>query len=124
MKIELQENPLLWDPCHLLTIDDSEKPKRKSTSSNRIRGHFMCYQCGRSYIRKDSLQRHLNYECGKEPQFQCPFCPQKCKRKAHQMRHIIRQHKDKVGLLEENNPEMFRKTTKTDRRSECSEGMG
>ncbi|XP_044747977.1 longitudinals lacking protein, isoforms A/B/D/L isoform X10 [Coccinella septempunctata] len=97
---------------HQVVLDfDQEKPKRKPTSSNsRIRGNFECLQCGRHYIRKDSLQRHLTYECGKEPQFQCPFCPQRCKRKAHQMRHIIRQHKDKVGLVKENNPGMFKKT--------------
>lgn len=80
-----------------------EKPKKKW---NRIKGHFVCPNCSRSYIRKDSLQRHLTYECGKEPQFQCPFCPQKCKRKAHQIRHIRRQHKDKIGIMEENNPEL------------------
>jgi uncharacterized C2H2 Zn-finger protein len=48
----------------------------------------------------------LTYECGKEPQFQCPFCPQKCKRKAHRIRHITRAHKDKIGILEENNPDL------------------
>lgn len=66
-------------------------------------------------MRKDSLQRHLNYECGKEPQFQCPFCPQRTKRKAHQIRHVRRQHKDKIGLLEENNPELFKNGGKLDR---------
>ncbi|XP_065162277.1 longitudinals lacking protein, isoforms A/B/D/L isoform X4 [Atheta coriaria] len=81
----------------------ADKPPKKQVY-NRIRGNFKCSQCDRTYIRKDSLQRHLNYECGKEPQFQCPFCPQKCKRKSHQIRHIKRQHKDKIGILEENNP--------------------
>ncbi|EFN68026.1 Longitudinals lacking protein, isoforms A/B/D/L, partial [Camponotus floridanus] len=54
---------------------------------------FTCTRCGRSYMRKDSLQRHIHWECGKEPQFQCPFCPQRCKRKAHWLRHMRRQHK-------------------------------
>lgn len=94
---------------------NSRKGKRKPTPAhNRIRGNFECYQCGRCYIRKDSLQRHLTYECGKEPQFQCPFCPQKCKRKAHQIRHIHRQHKDKIGILEENNPDLFIKRERFD----------
>ncbi|XP_076383069.1 longitudinals lacking protein, isoforms A/B/D/L-like [Megalopta genalis] len=51
-------------------------------------------------MRKDSLQRHVHWECGKEPQFQCPFCPQRCKRKAHWLRHIRRQHIDKMGDME------------------------
>ncbi|CAH1367270.1 longitudinals lacking protein, isoforms H/M/V isoform X6 [Tenebrio molitor] len=109
VKIELKEEEQavnLLNPWFVWS-DDDKKPKRKSTpSSNRIRGHFACEQCGRSYIRKDSLQRHLTYECGKEPQFQCPFCPQKCKRKAHRIRHITRAHKDKIGILEENNPDL------------------
>ncbi|XP_047360931.1 longitudinals lacking protein, isoforms A/B/D/L-like isoform X11 [Vespa velutina] len=63
-------------------------------------GQFACNRCGRSYMRKDSLQRHTHWECGKEPQFHCPFCPQRCKRKAHWLRHIRRQHFEKIGDME------------------------
>ncbi|XP_046396285.1 longitudinals lacking protein, isoforms N/O/W/X/Y-like [Ischnura elegans] len=63
-----------------------------------IDGLYSCEQCGRTYKRKDSLRRHLQWECGKEPQFQCPFCPQRSKRKAHQIRHIRRLHKDTLLL--------------------------
>lgn len=93
-------------PFPLLLNQSLDKPKKKV---NRIRGDFRCPQCERTYIRKDSLQRHLTYECGKEPMFQCPFCPQKCKRKGHQIRHVKRRHKDKIGILEENNPDLLLK---------------
>lgn len=106
IKVDLQEE--IPFPLNLL-IPLEEKPKKRI---NRIRGDFPCPQCDRHYIRKDSLQRHLTYECGKEPMFQCPFCPQKCKRKGHQIRHVRRRHKDKIGLLEENNPDLFIRTTK------------
>lgn len=76
---------------------ESSSPKKTPT---RARGVFPCDRCGRSYVRKDSLQRHLKYECGKEPTFQCPFCPQRCKRKAHQIRHIRRQHSDMINVIE------------------------
>ncbi|GJQ68595.1 hypothetical protein Trydic_g17145 [Trypoxylus dichotomus] len=102
VKIELTEVKI--DNWQGWTAENETKPKK--TTYNRIKGNFICIQCSRMYVRKDSLQRHLTYECGKEPQFQCPFCPQKCKRKTHQMRHIQRQHKDKIGLLEENNPDI------------------
>ncbi|XP_018310302.1 longitudinals lacking protein isoform X9 [Mycetomoellerius zeteki] len=65
---------------------------------NKPLGQFACARCGRSYRRKDSLQRHEHWECGKEPQFKCPYCPQRCKRKAHWQRHIRRQHQDKVDM--------------------------
>lgn len=71
--------------------------KKKTT---RARGMFPCERCGRSYIRKDSLRRHLQWECGKEPTFECPFCPQRCKRKAHQIRHIRRQHSDMIDVVD------------------------
>lgn len=63
-------------------------------------GMFPCDQCGRSYVRKDSLRRHLQWECGKEPAFQCPFCPQRCKRKAYQIRHIRRHHGDLIDFVD------------------------
>ncbi|KAF2905477.1 hypothetical protein ILUMI_00697 [Ignelater luminosus] len=113
MKIELTEGDAKAIWLHDAITSNSVKGEscrskaKPSSSTNRKRGHFECLQCGRSYGRKDSLQRHLMYECGKEPQFQCPFCPQKFKRKTHQVRHIKRQHKDKIGLLEENNPDLF-----------------
>ncbi|XP_014607717.1 PREDICTED: longitudinals lacking protein, isoforms F/I/K/T-like isoform X7 [Polistes canadensis] len=64
-------------------------------------GRFYCNQCGRSYVRKDSLQRHMHWECGKDPQFQCTYCSQRFKRKAHWVRHVKRQHCEKIGDLEQ-----------------------
>ncbi|XP_068976002.1 zinc finger protein 480-like [Bombus flavifrons] len=75
-------------------------PKAYNYVGKKPPGQFGCSRCGRSYMRKDSLQRHVHWECGKEPQFQCPFCPQRCKRKAHWLRHIRRQHLDKIGDME------------------------
>ncbi|XP_043510913.1 longitudinals lacking protein, isoforms N/O/W/X/Y-like [Frieseomelitta varia] len=75
-------------------------PKACNYVGKKPPGQFGCSRCGRSYMRKDSLQRHVHWECGKEPQFQCPFCPQRCKRKAHWLRHIRRQHLDKIGDME------------------------
>jgi 7,8-dihydro-6-hydroxymethylpterin-pyrophosphokinase len=36
------------------------------------------------------------WECGKEATFQCPFCPQRCKRRSHQLRHMRRAHREFV----------------------------
>ncbi|KMQ92193.1 longitudinals lacking isoforms a b d l [Lasius niger] len=75
-------------------------PKACDYVGKKTPGQFTCARCGRSYMRKDSLQRHMHWECGKEPQFKCPFCPQRCKRKAHWLRHIRRQHREHIDSLE------------------------
>lgn len=75
-------------------------PKAQQLTGRKANGKFTCLQCGRSYMRKDSLQRHVHWECNKEPQFQCPFCPQRCKRKAHWLRHIRRQHENEADNIE------------------------
>jgi uncharacterized Zn-finger protein len=62
---------------------------------------FRCERCGKGYQHSGTLLRHTRHECGKEPQFQCPFCPQRCKRKAHWQRHIRRQHSEKIDGVEE-----------------------
>ncbi|CAH1399594.1 unnamed protein product [Nezara viridula] len=74
-------------------------PGEEKRRYRRSYGVFPCPNCGRTYLRKDSLQRHTLWECGKDPQFQCPFCPQKCKRKSHHIRHMQRQHKDMLDLM-------------------------
>ncbi|KAJ8976466.1 hypothetical protein NQ317_012416, partial [Molorchus minor] len=43
-------------------------------------GKFMCIKCQKKYGRKQHVVRHIQYECGKQPIFQCPLCPRKCKR--------------------------------------------
>ncbi|KAJ8958186.1 hypothetical protein NQ318_006128 [Aromia moschata] len=52
-----------------------------------------CPDCGRAYKLKSSLRNHLKWECGKEPQFNCPYCSYKAKQKMHITRHIVRMHK-------------------------------
>lgn len=56
---------------------------------------FACPECGRMYKLKSSLRNHLKWECGKDPQFQCPFCVYRAKQKMHIGRHMERMHKEK-----------------------------
>lgn len=92
-------------PMQALKLDNScfaelKIPKANFMVKKASSGQFTCGKCGRSYMRKDSLQRHLRWECGKEPLFQCPFCPQRCKRKPHWLRHIRRQHRERISDIE------------------------
>lgn len=48
---------------------------------------WSCYRCGKRYIWRDSLQKHLRVECGKDPTFQCPICGRKFKHKHRWQSH-------------------------------------
>lgn len=63
-----------------------------------VHGDFPCPDCGRLYKLKSSLRNHQKWECGKEPQFQCPFCAYRAKQKMHIGRHLERMHKDIVQM--------------------------
>ncbi|PSN32900.1 hypothetical protein C0J52_13323 [Blattella germanica] len=43
---------------------------------------FRCSTCGKSYRYKKNMTRHIRFECGKDPQFKCPFCPHQTKQKS------------------------------------------
>ncbi|KAJ4427486.1 hypothetical protein ANN_25134 [Periplaneta americana] len=43
--------------------------------NNKAIGQFKCPRCSKTYRHYRTLKRHLKLECGKQPQFQCPFCP-------------------------------------------------
>ncbi|KAK3915473.1 Longitudinals lacking protein, isoforms A/B/D/L [Frankliniella fusca] len=64
---------------------------------NASRGLFPCPQCNKVYQYKYTLGTHLRYECGKEPQFQCPYCPHRSKLKGNLMKHIRKIHASIVG---------------------------
>lgn len=62
---------------------------------------FPCDNCGNVYNYKTSLARHVRFECGKDPQFQCPFCEHRTKHKSSLTTHIDCKHKQEL-LYDEN----------------------
>ena len=93
--------------------EETKAVSKPAGKYSRKKGRFPCGLCGRCYVRKDSLQRHVKYECDKEPQFPCPFCSQRSKRRSHQIRHIQRQHRDQMEILKENDPELAERCAKS-----------
>lgn len=75
------------------SLDLSSIPKSRSRSSTEG-GGFVCGDCGRTYKLKSSLRNHQKWECGKEPQFKCPYCSYKAKQKMHMARHLERMHRE------------------------------
>lgn len=61
---------------------------------NEMLPQFKCETCQRVYCRKESLRRHVTFECNKEPQFQCTVCGKKCKLKSNLQQHVRLCHKN------------------------------
>ncbi|KAF7388413.1 hypothetical protein HZH68_012355 [Vespula germanica] len=53
---------------------------------------FPCRHCDRSYKNKSSLNRHIQYECGKEKQFICPICQRRMIQKSSLHKHMVAVH--------------------------------
>lgn len=57
-------------------------------SSSSWGGAYTCDRCGNSYARPHSLNRHVRFECGVEPKFECPICHKKSKHKHNLVLHM------------------------------------
>lgn len=64
----------------------SEGPPGSGKSS------FVCKGCGKSYLHHSSVHKHIRFECGKEPQFKCTFCPHRSKLKSNLKKHLRNSH--------------------------------
>ncbi|CAD7014691.1 transcriptional repressor scratch 1 [Ceratitis capitata] len=59
-----------------------------SGSAGTFGGAYTCERCGNSYARPHSLNRHMRFECGVEPKFECPICHKKSKHKHNLVLHM------------------------------------
>ncbi|XP_053966658.1 protein glass-like [Anastrepha ludens] len=57
-------------------------------SGGTFGGAYTCERCGNSYARPHSLNRHMRFECGVEPKFECPICHKKSKHKHNLVLHM------------------------------------
>jgi hypothetical protein len=85
---------------YLLCPQDKSKqlgkhtPHTAQTLDSSSTSSFECVTCGKWYGSRHTLRRHTRLECGKDPQFQCPFCPKKTKQKYNLILHVARSHKN------------------------------
>lgn len=81
--------------CTILCIVGGTRDRLVSAGED---GHIMyhCKKCDKKYKHKQSLSKHLLYECGKEPKFACQFCPYKAKQKCALQAHAFCKHKVKI----------------------------
>jgi len=62
------------------------------TQSSIRNKKFPCPKCPSAFGQKPSLTRHLKYECGQEPRFQCPYCHFRSKKTSDVYSHVRRKH--------------------------------
>lgn len=85
---------------HSSNSSSSTVGNNNGANNSQGEGGFACPDCGRMYKLKSSLRNHQKWECGKEPQFQCPYCVYRAKQKMHIGRHMERMHKEKFFKIE------------------------
>ncbi|XP_020288351.1 zinc finger protein 629-like [Pseudomyrmex gracilis] len=51
------------------------------TVKQRSEFPYRCEKCGKGYQHRGTLLRHTRHECGKEPQFKCPYCLHRTKQR-------------------------------------------
>ncbi|KAK9502429.1 hypothetical protein O3M35_011211 [Rhynocoris fuscipes] len=66
----------------------------------QLKQKFVCLTCGKRYRYDKGLSRHIRFECGKDPQFKCTYCPYEAKRKEHLKTHIINKHPGLISQSE------------------------
>lgn len=84
-------SPLLSVPMNSGSTSASNLPgagNSSSASGTGGWGAFTCPRCGNSYARPHSLNRHIRFECGVEPKFECPICHKKSKHKHNLVLHM------------------------------------
>ncbi|XP_050536193.1 gastrula zinc finger protein XlCGF66.1-like isoform X1 [Daktulosphaira vitifoliae] len=64
-----------------------------SSTFSLEKNRFLCPNCGKCYKHRSGILRHLKYECGVEPRFNCKLCWKKFARKEVLDGHMINIHK-------------------------------
>ncbi|KAF0756887.1 zinc finger protein 586-like, partial [Aphis craccivora] len=65
----------------------------KQSMKNKVESRYFCPRnCGRSYKNKCSVNQHLKFECGVEPQFICNICHKRFAYNKTKKKHLILVH--------------------------------
>lgn len=60
---------------------------------------YGCGKCNRTYSQKKTLGRHLRFDCGQKPSFECQMCPKMYNHGYMLLKHMRRTHKIKIDNL-------------------------
>ncbi|XP_043677908.1 longitudinals lacking protein, isoforms A/B/D/L isoform X28 [Vespula pensylvanica] len=81
--------------------DNNEELRMPMLKPKRVekKRPFSCQKCGRAFTLKRNKDRHVNYECGHEPRFQCPYCGLRSKQTSPVYNHIRKKHPDEEVFI-------------------------
>uniref|UniRef100_A0A8D8Z3Y0 Longitudinals lacking protein, isoforms A/B/D/L n=1 Tax=Cacopsylla melanoneura TaxID=428564 RepID=A0A8D8Z3Y0_9HEMI len=93
-KASMKKEVKLSSPLKAKMLEYEEKMQnmRESIRQKRAAQGLTCQQCGRSYCRPYNLKRHIQYECGKAPQFPCFYCSYRARHKHDLKKHVTFKH--------------------------------
>ncbi|KAL5234362.1 hypothetical protein ACI65C_001772 [Semiaphis heraclei] len=70
---------------------------RRAAAAMEAKQRIMCpNKCGRSYKRLEHMKRHIAYECGIDPKYECYVCRRKFVYNFSMKKHMIQMHKDVI----------------------------
>ncbi|XP_076172979.1 uncharacterized protein LOC143149456 [Ptiloglossa arizonensis] len=83
------------------SLESSKSARRRSLKLNACdeKKPFQCQKCGRGFTLKRNKDRHVNYECGHEPRFQCPYCGLRSKQTSPVYAHIRKKHPEEEVFI-------------------------
>lgn len=67
----------------------------------------VCEDCGKRYRWKNTLQRHIQSECRKEPAHACPHCSYRAKQRGNLQVHIRKYHTLQENVISNSNKLYF-----------------
>jgi hypothetical protein len=74
--------------------------------------YFHCSHCGRQYLLKKTLRRHMLYDCGTKPRFSCSMCGLRVRRRYILTRHLVEVHRVQKEQAECSVPLLFHRKKK------------
>lgn len=76
-------------------------PENATKQQQRDEGHrrFQCCQCSNSYKYLGDLKKHIRFQCGLEPKFECPYCRKRTKVSSNMYAHVRTMHSDQPTYI-------------------------
>ncbi|KYM90906.1 Longitudinals lacking protein, isoforms A/B/D/L [Atta colombica] len=81
-----------------LNSENKKRIRSRKVSTDNMKP-FQCQKCGRGFTLKRNKDRHVNYECGHEPRFQCPYCGLRSKQTSPVYAHIRKKHPEEEVFI-------------------------